>query len=501
MANLTYQTLYEDMQQNSLLPTFSGGVFLESSPDAFFVTYPTPGPFDPDLDYSVHGSGFTYAGGQPVSGQISGFEMFDGGFGETLTGASLDIATYFSYCNAHDLHGLDAVLLAGDDSIVGNNVDPAPGFWTGDALLGYAGNDVIDGLSGDDTLYGGDGNDTLDGGFGADLMAGDTGDDLYVVDNYADSVQENSFEGNDTVQASISFVLGDGVENLVLTGTQAIDGTGNEGFNFITGNDAANELSGLGAHDTLVGNGGDDSLHGGIGLDSLLGGDGNDLLDGGSDDDTLFGGYGFDTLLGGDGNDRMLGNTGSDLLDGGNGDDNERGGQGNDVVLGGTGDDSLYGDIARDTVMGGDGNDTLFGGQGRDTLNGEAGNDYLRGDIANDTLTGGTGADQFWFAQGGAGNADTVTDFTQGTDMLGFITTNFASLTGLGTGGGGTLNAANFASGAGLAAATSATDFVFYDTTSGQLWYDADGNGGGGALLVATLQGTPALAATDILVA
>jgi len=39
---------------------------------------------------------------------------------------------------------------------------------------------------------------------------------------------------------------------------------------------------------------------------------------------------------------------------------------------------------------------------------------------------------------------------------------------------------------------------VIYNTSSGQLWFDADGNGSGAAQLIATLQGAPALTASDI---
>jgi hypothetical protein len=41
---------------------------------------------------------------------------------------------------------------------------------------------------------------------------------------------------------------------------------------------------------------------------------------------------------------------------------------------------------------------------------------------------------------------------------------------------------------------------VIYNTTTGQLFYDDDGSGAHAAQLVATLQGTPTLAASDIAV-
>ena len=127
-------------------------------------------------------------------------------------------------------------------------------------------------------IHGGDGNDTLNGGGGADFLYGGAGNDTYVVNNAGVHIVEAAGEGTDTVQASVSFRLGDNLEYLILTGTGAIDGIGNDLANQITGNDAANKLDGGAGKDVLSGGGGDDILIGGAGADVLTGGAGNDIF-------------------------------------------------------------------------------------------------------------------------------------------------------------------------------------------------------------------------------
>ena len=99
----------------------------------------------------------------------------------------------------------------------------------------------------------------LDGGAGADTMIGGISDDTYAVDDYGDAIVEEAPNGTDTVRSSISYTLGAWVENLVLTDSAPIHGTGNDLNNVLTGNSANNNLSGgLGA-DRLIGGAGDDT--------------------------------------------------------------------------------------------------------------------------------------------------------------------------------------------------------------------------------------------------
>jgi len=115
------------------------------------------------------------------------------------------------------------------------------------------------GNSKDNILTGNKVNNTLDGLGGADTMLGGTGDDTYVVDNVADAVTELANEGTDTVQTSISYTLGENLENLVLIGRGNIDGTGNSSNNRIQGNHGANILNGNSGADTLIGGIGNDT--------------------------------------------------------------------------------------------------------------------------------------------------------------------------------------------------------------------------------------------------
>ncbi|QNM83048.1 hypothetical protein H8M03_01405 [Sphingomonas sabuli] len=146
-------------------------------------------------------------------------------------------------------------------------------------------------------LIGNDADNVLNGAAGADTLQGEGGNDTFVVDNPGDLIVETADHGRDAVLASISYTLTDNVEDLRLTGTNMIDGTGNDLANFILGNAAANVLTGWD---------GDDALNGGGGDDRLLGGDGNDTLNGGNASDWIDGGAGLDVMAGGSGADYFV---------------------------------------------------------------------------------------------------------------------------------------------------------------------------------------------------
>lgn len=214
-----------------------------------------------------------------------------------------------------------------------------------DRLAGTDARDALFGFEGNDVLEGAGGNDHLDGGTGSDTMSGGLGNDIFIVDNSRDSIVERAGEGIDWIHASVSRTLGTYVENLLLTGTAAINGTGNGLNNVIAGNAAANKLDGRAGNDRINGGGGNDTLIGGSHNDALSGDGGNDTLSGGTGRDMLNGGAGNDSLRGGSDNDGMFG------------------GGGLDTLRGETGDDRIYGDGGNDIIWGGAGNDVLYGGQ------------------------------------------------------------------------------------------------------------------------------------------
>jgi len=110
-------------------------------------------------------------------------------------------------------------------------------------------------------INGNSGNNVLDGKAGADTMRGGAGNDNYLVDNAGDVVTESSVTGgDDRVQSTVTFTLGNNVEDLKIIGAAAVDGTGNALANSLVGNAAANQLNGLAGSDTLEGGGGADGF-------------------------------------------------------------------------------------------------------------------------------------------------------------------------------------------------------------------------------------------------
>lgn len=298
--------------------------------------------------------------------------------------------------------------------------------WTGSAAItldGGAGDDELYGNSGNDTLIGGTGNDLLDGGAGADLMQGGAGDDVYYVDNKGDRIIELANEGVDTVHASVDFTLGDNLENLVLTGTGNLKGTGNALDNQLTGNAGKNVLNGGAGNDRLDGAGGVDTLVGGQGDDTYV----VDLISKGvgakakaslEDKITEKAGEGYDTLeLRADFGDDYQGSLKLTLAAALEALDASKTGSLKLDLTGNKFDNLLIGNSGDNTLNGGAGNDVLYAGDG--------GINVLIGGAGQDTMYAGTGQDTFRFTNlkdlgFGEGSEDVIHGFQSGVDKLDF---------------------------------------------------------------------------------
>jgi Ca2+-binding RTX toxin-like protein len=383
------------------------------------------------------------------------------------------------------------------------------------------------------TLIGNYGANTLDGGEGADTLHGLLGDDIYIVDNAGDTVIEAEGEGNDIVYALASYALtsNQSIETLSTRNhgeTQAIDLVGNQLNNTLIGNNGNNVLNGNAGADTMIGLAGDDTYviddAGDLVIDTE--GQGNDTvftylshtLTNGNQIETLstvahqgttainLGGSDYDnTLIGNYGANYINGNGGADTMIGLNGDDTYVADDVGDVVqeAAGGGNDVLFTfashvlasgqevEAISTAAQGGTAAINLTGNEFGQIIVGNAGVNVIDGKGGNDTLHGLDGADTFAFTTAlGAGNVDTVADFLAGTDKIGLDDAIFTAI-------GGALGAGAFVTGT---AAADADDRIIYNSATGALFYDADGNGAGAAVQFATLSGLPVLTAGDFMV-
>ena len=303
-----------------------------------------------------------------------------------------------------------------------------------DTLDGLAGNDILLGLAGADLLLGGSGNDTLDGGTGVDTLNGGLGNDVFIVDSALDKIIEASGQGTDRVTSSVSYTLAANVEQLTLSGSAAINATGNTLANLLTGNAGANRLNGGTGADSMVGGAGNDTyvvdnagdrITDTTGIDTveagisyLLGatlekltltgsatinGTGNsgvNVLTGNGANNRLDGGAGADTMIGGGGNDTFVVENAGDVVSDTSGTDTVEsaisytlGAAIERLTLTGTAATNGTGNALDNVLTGNSASNTLDGGAGADSLNGGSGDDTLLYDAGDASAVGGLGTD------------------------------------------------------------------------------------------------------------
>lgn len=328
------------------------------------------------------------------------------------------------------------------------------------------------------------GRNVLDGGGGADTMHGSEYGDTFYVDNPGDDVNE-ALAGRagevDLVISTISYAIGYYIENLTLSGSRAINGTGNSRANVLTGNPAANILDGLGGADVMKGMGGNDtyvvdSSGDRVIEDSATGG--NDLVkssvsytlgpnlerltltgsavtgNGNALANVITGNAAANVLRGYDGNDRLDGLAGADKMYGGNGNDTyvverasdqaieESAAGGVDTVLSsvsfalGVHVENLtltgaaangVGNALANILNGTGGANILNGGGGADVMKGWGGNDVYVVDHAGDRA----------IESSAAGGLDTVkssVSFGLGANVENLTLTGSAAIDGIGNG-------------------------------------------------------------------
>lgn len=408
----------------------------------------------------------------------------------TMTYNSSDSGSWLMTGGHQDTGGAGIDQLSGFENILGsahndrlNGDDGVNSLWGGD------GDDVIDGGAGDDSLDGGTGIDTLDyshasaavtvslagriatGGAGSDTvqgfenirgsafddvltgnslanilsgmdgddrMRGLGGDDQYWVDSVSDGVIEAAGGGYDTIFSTISYALPDHVEALTLAWRANVDAYGNDLDNVLMGNSGNNRLVGRGGEDVMIGGAGDDIYH--------------------------------------------VNSPGDEVV--------EAPGGGNDSILSSISIDLTATEVENARLIGRFGLD-LSGNEAANILEGNTRGNLIRGAGGNDILTSGAGRDSFLFDTAlGPGNVDRITDFAVGEDSIQLASAIFG-------GSPGALSADAFVIGS---AAADAGDRILYESTSGALFFDADGSGGGAAVQFATLTPGLALSAADFLV-
>lgn len=357
-------------------------------------------------------------------------------------------------------------------------------------------------------------------------VRGTNGADTIYQDDYGYELDIYGYDGNDRIYLNVddydhggwNFVdagAGDDRVYNVYEGGNDIDlGAGNDYYvsiGFATSPNYYDIVYGGTGNDTFEVSTFHSDYYGEDGNDTFYSAGFNNLFDGGSgtdvvsyelqDDDPDLAGYGVFVDLGNGysytrGTDfeeilvsieNAVGSGASDVIYGSAGANRLWGSAGNDYINGDSGNDRLYGE---------DGNDRLYGGGGNDILSGGSGNDRLYGNSGNDILSGGSGSDRFVFNStlSATSNVDQITDFNVADDTIELDNAIFTRL-----GADGALSSSMFVNNT-TGMARDSNDYILYDNTSGELFYDSNGSANGGRVLFAELDAGLALTYRDFLV-
>ena len=430
---------------------------------------------------------------------------------------------------------------AGDDTVSGFNGNDL--IFGDDDRAGGTGSDILDGGAGNDIIYGGGGADKITGGSGRDIAAyfsepdsnGNAANIYISLQDQSRNTGEaagDTFSGIEGLRAGVGsdILIGDsqnntlqgdflefhaGADNLFEHGNDFLDGAaGIDTAIYGQGNGATAvslaisgpQNTGAWGVDTLISI---ENLTGSDGVDNFTGNNGVNVLDGGGGNDKLVGLGGTDRLLGGAGNDVLIGGSGVDSMAGGSGDDvyylddlAER-----PVELVNSGIDTIVASFdvnliamanVEKAVLGGTGGFSATGNALANALSGNTGNNVLSGGLGIDTLRGGAGNDSFQFDTGlnAITNVDKILDFSAPNDTLRLENTGAGLFNTLSL---GTLSIDAFqANATGISA--DATDRIIYNTKTGELFYDLNGNLAGGAIKFAVLTTHPVITHLDFFV-
>jgi Ca2+-binding RTX toxin-like protein len=497
---------------------------------------------------SHDGTGFTYSGNTVTAGKITATSLFSSR-GEPMavyTGLDVAVTERTKLLGAATSgYAYEQYVLRGNDTIRGSDWD--------DTLMGSKGSDSFDGGKGMDLLsFKGFGEAvTVNLATGQAITTSGTSKLLNIEDAegtaFADTLTGNAgdnqfqgYAGNDKINGGAGFDSALYTDATAAVNVNLATGavTGGSGSDVLT---SIERVVGSRFGDVLTGSAADEFFSGGLGNDTIDGGGGTlDMIEYGTATGAVdvnlatgksSGAAGIDTIthiegvIGSAFNDKLTGDAGMNMLIGGYGDDVLNGGTGMDIMVGGDGNDTYYVDDQFDLItelgtgIANGGTDTVYttvsytlnanveilrlssttniNGTGNALDNGIVGNagaNILNGMAGYDTLTGGAGKDTFVFNTALTRNVDTISDFSAVDDTIQLENAIFTKLTATGA-----LSAANFVANT-AGTAMDANDFIVYDSDSGALYYDADGNGAGVAVKFAVLTGHPAITAADFYV-